>query len=84
MGKRQYTLRGVDPELDRAVREAGERYGVSLNAAALALMKKGAGLAPDRDAPFAGFPFKKWPRAWVEKARVGLKRARRIDPELWR
>jgi len=40
----QLSLRGVDKELERRLKEIARREGVSLNKAALMLMKKGAGL----------------------------------------
>lgn len=48
----QLTLRGFDPELERSLRETAEREGVSLNKAALRLMRRGAGL--DRRPPGQG------------------------------
>lgn len=40
----QLTLRGFDPELERLLREMAERDHLSLNKAALKLMRRGAGL----------------------------------------
>jgi hypothetical protein len=39
------SLRGFDKQLERRLRELARREGLSLNKAALLLMKKGAGLA---------------------------------------
>lgn len=41
---KQLTIRGLDPELERAVRHLAEREGLSLNQAVLRLLRKGAGL----------------------------------------
>lgn len=40
----QLTLRGFDPELERQLRELAARDHLSLNKAALKLMRRGAGL----------------------------------------
>lgn len=40
----QLTLRGFDPELEQRLRELAERDQLSLNKAALKLMRRGAGL----------------------------------------
>lgn len=40
----QLSLRGFDKELERRLKEIAKREGVSLNKAALMLLKKGAGL----------------------------------------
>lgn len=40
---RQLTLRGFDPELERRLRELARREGISLNKAALKLLRRGAG-----------------------------------------
>jgi hypothetical protein len=41
----QLSLRGFDKELSRRIRELARREGVSLNKAALLLMRRGAGIA---------------------------------------
>ena len=40
----QLTLRGLDKELERRLREVAKARGVSLNRAALILLREGAGL----------------------------------------
>ena len=40
----QLTVRGLDDELSAAVRRLAKREGISLNLAALKLLRKGAGL----------------------------------------
>lgn len=40
----QLTLRGFDAELERRIRDLAKREGISLNQAALRLLRKGAGL----------------------------------------
>lgn len=43
---RQLSLRGFDDELERRIRETARRDGISLNRAALLLLRKGADLGP--------------------------------------
>lgn len=43
----QLSLRGFDKELARRIRELARREGVSLNKAALLLMRRGAGISDD-------------------------------------
>lgn len=46
---RQLTLRGFDPTLERCLRELARERQISLNRAALLLMRRGAGLAGAAD-----------------------------------
>lgn len=41
---KQLTLRGFDKDLGRRIRELARRQGISLNRAAIRLLRKGAGL----------------------------------------
>ena len=56
----QLTLRGFDPELERALRRLAREEGISLNQAALKLLRKGAGVKRSAQAigaavdPFVG------------------------------
>ena len=43
----QLSLRGFDKELTRRIRELARREGISLNKAALLLMRRGAGIGED-------------------------------------
>ena len=45
------TVRGFDDELSASVRRLAKREGISLNQAALRLLRKGAGLADDKGNP---------------------------------
>ena len=40
----QLTLRGFSPELEKALKETARRRGISLNKAAILLLRRGAGL----------------------------------------
>lgn len=43
------TVRGFDPELERRLREVARERGISLNRAAILLLRRGAGLREDGD-----------------------------------
>ncbi len=45
----QITLRGLEPELEAAVRRLAVQEGISLNKAALKLIRMGAGLSPNKE-----------------------------------
>lgn len=42
--KKQYTVRNLEPELDKALREQSQKTGKSLNEVVLETLKKGVGL----------------------------------------
>ena len=44
----QLTVRGLDEELARRIRHLADQKGISLNRAALTLLRRGAGLAPGK------------------------------------
>jgi len=43
----QLTVRGFEPELERRLRRTAQAKGISLNKAALDLMRRGAGIEPE-------------------------------------
>jgi hypothetical protein len=49
MAMNQLTVRGFDRELERRLRQVAKERGVSLNQAALVLLREGAGLGRDRN-----------------------------------
>jgi hypothetical protein len=51
MPLQQLSLRGFDKELERRIRELARREGISLNKAALKLIRRGAGMAESSGAP---------------------------------
>ncbi|MDT0633333.1 hypothetical protein [Spectribacter hydrogenoxidans] len=82
----QLTLRGFDPELEKRLRELAARDHLSLNKAALKLMRRGAGLEAaseagqpigDRLKRFAG----RMPAAEAERIDQAIDRARLEDME---
>jgi hypothetical protein len=52
---KQLSVRGIDDELERRIREIARREGISLNRAALLLLRKGAGVgAPGKQTSVVG------------------------------
>ena len=87
----QLTLRGFDAELERRLREVARKRSISLNRAALFLMRKGAGLAPAERGPGSesiGAGLDKFIGVWSEAEERQLLETvedlRRVDPELWK
>ena len=86
---KQLTLRGLDPALERRLRELAGELQISLNRAALLLMRRGAGLIetrrPDREVggaldSFIGI----WSRQQEAELLEAIEPLEQIDPELWR
>jgi len=85
----QLTLRGFDKELERRLREVARREGISLNRAALRLLRKGAGLdVPQAGADLVGAALDHLAGAWSEADARELQSAveafEEADEELWR
>ena len=79
----QYTLRGIPPALDEAIRERARAEGKSLNEIAVAALADGVGLGTEdivrRDlSDIVG--------TWVEEAAVeaALSAQDRVDEGLWK
>lgn len=86
----QLTVRGFDDELDAIMRGLAKREGISLNQAALRLLRKGAGLTEDRPAdPNAigdGLDdlFGAWSQDEAESFDAALKVFDIVDEAAWR
>lgn len=86
---RQLTLRGFDRRLDRRIREIAREEGLSLNQAALKLLREGAGLAPSRSGSrTVGHSLDFLVGTWSEEDAREFERVtrdhERIDRRLWR
>lgn len=86
---KQLTLRGFDPALERQLRELASELQISLNRAALLLMRRGAGLAgPRRPAREVGGALDSFIGVWSGEQEAELLEAiepfEQIDSELWR
>ena len=85
----QLTLRGFDKQLERRLREVAKREGISLNRAALRLLRKGAGLEPSPErAHVVGNALDHLAGSWSESDERELRAAvaafEEVDEELWR
>ena len=86
---RQLTLRGFDKALERRLREVARTRGVSLNQAALILLREGAGLLePHRPARVVGNTLDPLIGSWSAEEEAEflkvLTAVETVDPSLWR
>jgi hypothetical protein len=86
---RQLTIRGFDPELSRRVRDLARREGISLNKAALRLLRRGAGIeAESVPANVIGDSLDRFigtMTAAEEKALLdSIRSCEEIDAEMWK
>lgn len=85
---KQLTVRGFDKELERRLREVARTKGVSLNQAALILLREGAGLeAPRGRAHLVGDSLEGLIGSWSTAEEAEFLRAisglEAVDPSLW-
>lgn len=85
---KQLTIRGLDDRLERCLREMAMEQRISLNRAALALMRRGAGLSDRSESTDrVGSTLDKFIGVWSDEDEAELLRAveplEQIDPELW-
>jgi plasmid stability protein len=77
----QYTIRGIPPALDTALRQRARRSGKSLNETALDALRDGVGLSAHPKRRDLSDLLATWkPDAALEEA---LADQDRIDPDLW-
>ena len=86
---KQLTLRGFDPALERSLRELASELQISLNRAALLLMRRGAGLGDgSRPSREVGGALDSFIGVWSGEQEAELLESvepfEQIDPELWR
>ena len=86
---KQLTVRGFDKDLERRLRDVAKARGVSLNQAALILLREGAGLeVPRRRANMVGDSLDGLIGSWskVEESEFlqAISLLEEIDPSLWR
>jgi hypothetical protein len=84
---KQLTLRGLDAQLSRAIRELAKRERISLNRAALRLLEKGAGIHEEAPENRIGHTLDHLIGTWTddEAAEVleSIESCAQIDAELW-
>ena len=84
----QLTVRGFDDELSTIMRRLAKREGISLNQAALRLLRKGAGLTDSKGNPNAiGLSlddlFGVWSRDEAESFDAALEVFETVDESAW-
>jgi len=84
----QLTVRGFDKELERRLREFAKARGISLNQAALMLLRQGAGLSgPRQRANVVGDSLNHLIGSWSEEEEAEFLKAieglEEIEPALW-
>lgn len=85
---KQLSLRGFDPLLEKQIRAIARSRGISLNKAALFLMRKGAGFDnPQVKTNVVGHSLDhligKWPEEAEEDFLRSIQAFERIDQDLW-
>lgn len=83
------TVRGLDKETEARLREVARTRNLSLNKAALALLRKGAGLREPQEGPaVVGDALDRFARTWSEERTKEFRDAtadlERIDESMWR
>ena len=84
----QLTIRGFDEQLEKCVRQLAAERQISLNRAALTLMRRGAGLSEGRDSSAqVGSGLDTFIGVWSDEDESELRRAlepfEQIDPGFW-
>ena len=84
----QLTIRGFDAQLEECLRRLAADRRISLNRAALTLMRRGAGLAERREPPDrVGSALDSFIGVWSDEDESELRRStepfEQIDPGLW-
>ena len=85
----QLTVRGLDDELSAAVRRLAKREGISLNQAALKLLRKGAGLTggaggADTIGASLDYLIGTWSAADADEMDAALRDSDAIDASGWK
>ncbi len=84
----QLTVRGFDKALARRIRALAKARGLSLNQAAVLLLRRGAGLAPVEAPPYVGDSMKALIGTWSREEEAEFLRAVRplgeVDADFWK
>ena len=84
----QLTVRGFDAELADNIRQLAQRESISLNQAALLLLRRGAGLAGHREVGVVGSSLDRFIGSWTseqaEAMNVALQDFDSIDHTMWK
>ncbi|CAN5578481.1 hypothetical protein BH24DEI1_BH24DEI1_00950 [soil metagenome] len=84
---KQLTLRGFDRDIEEKLQEIASRRGISLNKAALLLLREGAGLSSPSPADKIGNSLDHLIGSWSDDEAttflIALKAVETIDESLW-
>lgn len=85
----QLSMRGFDKELSKRLRAVAKERDLSLNRAALLLMRRGAGLSGDKGSAAAiGGALDRFIGSWTEAEEKRVLKAIKplsvVDPDLWK
>ncbi len=85
----QLTVRGFDDELSARLRRLAAREGISLNQAALKLLRKGAGLTDSKENPNAigdslDDLFGTWSQEEADRFDAALEVFEKVDESMWK
>jgi hypothetical protein len=87
---KQLTVRGFDKEVERRLRKLAREKGISLNKAALMLLRRGAGLGepepsgPDVVGDSLSTLFGTWSEKDADEFEEALDQLEQVDETLWR
>jgi len=87
MSQSQFTVRGLDPRVEREIRALARRERISLNKAAARLLEKAAGIserADDRIGASLDHLIGTWSKRQADEFSSSIAATARIDPEFWR
>ena len=84
----QITIRGLDPETEKRLRELARRRRISLNKAAKLLMRKGAGLQEDNSGhEVVGNALDSFIGSWTQRGETefldSIRDVEQIDADFW-
>ena len=86
---KQLTIRGFDDELEQQLQQLARQLDISLNKAAVLLLRKGAGLRPENTGPevvgrgLDGF-IGSWSADQDQEFRAAVRDLEAVDPEFWK
>lgn len=85
---KQITLRGISPELEKAVKKEAEKKGLSLNKAFLALIQKATVIGGKEKKKALNHDLDRFFGVWTKEEsstfEENLELQRRIDEDLWK
>ena len=82
------TLRGLDPDLEAALKRVAAQHGKSVNQTALDALRKGFGLVKEKRFTAVhddlDHLFGRWSEEEFQRIQTRIDAARKVDEELWR